>query len=341
MELQITGPYNKLSTEDLEILDDVVQSFCEAVDVVLKTNFKSQKKDTNQIESISRNLGTRPDGITKNQKIAAVFCRQWIAGVVSELTYKLANDTSERFSSGNNTIVSAQLFDEDNNSDEVGLCVENARICGNGQIEVDYDYQTKELPPHLKPKLKAQELTQLILQGKQNEYDLMQKLERFWSEVPSLLCQYLTMENDTDEDEYNPENATRHSGSPPEQSTNLPQNHTYIPGSIQKQIDNPLDEVGQPKLPIDPDSIQFLEKLAKGDITKKINNDYELDDDESIQQKLEQLEIKAKELGVKGMDKYIALYNKVNKEINKVNKAAKFFAKFATDLTSNNQIDIM
>ncbi|GFE54560.1 Fnr-like transcriptional activator, putative [Babesia ovis] len=319
MELQITGPFNKLSTEDLEILDDVVQSFCEAVEVVLKTNFKSQNRGANISEG-ARNLVTGPEGATKNQRIAAVFCRQWIAGVVSELTHKLANDTSERLNYGSGNLATASILeeadDEDPNGDDIAICVENARICGNGQIEVNYDFDPGDVAPHLKPKLKAQELTQLILQGKQTEYELIQKLERFWSDLPSMLCQYLAMEDDIVEE-------------PGDVKQDCSQDVTSGGRCAVVTGSSTIDDT---HLPIDDESIELLEAIARGDTNTEKSDD---DMDDSVQQKLVHLEQKAKELGIQGMDRYIALYNKVNKEITKVNKMAKFFSKFATDLTAS------
>ncbi|ORM41439.1 uncharacterized protein BXIN_2511 [Babesia sp. Xinjiang] len=343
MELQITGPFNRLSTEDLEILDDVVQSFCEAVDVVLKTNFKSQKKDNQHLESTIRTGTTRPEGITKNQRIAAVFCRQWIAGVVSELTHKLAEDTSDRANYQNiPKITNPEILNEDdedkNNQEDIGLCVENAQICGSGQIEVNYDLQPNEVPPHLKPKLKAQELTQLILQGKQTEHELMQKLEQFWNDVPSLLCQYL---DEDDEGEQDVEHKTDDMANVGDTATNMATDDAQT--TNKKPADEPIqaqkNSETNTQLPFDNDAIEFLENLARGATEIK---DKELAMDEPVQQKLAHLAEKANELGIQGMDTYIALYNKVNREINKINKMAKFFSKMANDITTaRSQIDII
>ncbi|GIX64601.1 TetR/AcrR family transcriptional regulator [Babesia caballi] len=321
MELQITGPFNRLSTEDLEIIDDVVQSFCDAVDVVLKTNFKSQKRDASHLDSATRSTTGRAEGVTKNQKIAAVFCRQWLAGVVSELTHKLAEDTSARFhDEAAPKMLSPRILEEGADEaapDDIGVCVENARICGSGQIEVNYDLDPSEVPQHLKPKLKAQELAQLILQGKQTEQDLMQKLERFWRDAPSHLCDYLQHDEEGAADGEGQcdkaDGGTQHSSARDEPE-----------GGSAAQ-----DASAEPVLPLDDQAIQVLEAIASGASDGRAP---ESGADETIQERLAHLAEKAEELGVQGMDTYIALYNRVNKEITNINRMAKFFSKLATDL---------
>ncbi|KAK1938474.1 hypothetical protein X943_001552 [Babesia divergens] len=335
MELEISGPFNLLSNEDLEIMDDVVQSFCESIDVILKTNFKSQKRDSTQLGSVSRNPSSKTEGITKNQKLAAIFCRQWLAGVLSELTTKLVDDASDRFNyESASKLMSPHLLEEGadvTSPDDIGVCVENARICGNGQIEVNYEIDPSAVPPHLKPKLKTQELAQLILQGKQTEQDLVQKLERFWSEMPTLLCQHLSQD----------ENGEEADGAKAFKTID----DDLTGASQQKNEDNIATSSredfsfaqGAQKTPLDDHAIEILENVARGSAPM---DEEPLSVD--VQQKLQHLEEKARELGVQGMDTYITLYNKVNKEITNINRMAKFFSKLANDVSPlNDQIEIM
>ncbi|KAK1442664.1 hypothetical protein BgAZ_301820 [Babesia gibsoni] len=320
MDVEISGPYNELSTEDLEIMDDVVQSFCEAVDVVLKTNFKSQKRDASHLDSVSRNLGGKTEAATKNQKIAAVFCRHWLAGVLSELTHKLVDDTSDRsYYEDISKRMSPHLLDDSAdipNVDEIGVCVENARICGNGQVEVNYELDPSEVPEQLKPKLKTQELAQLILQGKQTEQDMVQKLENFWCNMPSLLSQHLSRDDGNEEAEGGSDNTASAAS---ENIASSPRaNYSFAPHMA-------------PSAPIDDVSLEFLEKMAEG-IEPEAHSEIVSYD---IQHKLQQLKEKAEELGVKGMDTYISLYNKVNEEVTNINKMAKFFSKLANDFTAS------
>ncbi|GBE61693.1 hypothetical protein BOVATA_031860 [Babesia ovata] len=358
MELQITGPFNQLSTEDLEVMDDVAQTFCEAVDIVLKTNFKSQKRDASHLDSATRSTAARVEEPTKNQKIAAVFCRQWLSAVLSELTHQLAEGGADRFDyEAAANIMSPRMLEEGAdpaNKDDIGLCIENARICGNGQIEVNYELDPSQVPQHLKPKLKAQELMQLILQGKQTEQELSQKLEQFWQNVPSLLCQYL--DRDDDEDGKGDDNDNRNeqlaaadhtdanvgsgeqtAGGMENEESQTTQQHlssghaTTVQGAGEQESDG--------QLPFDEEAIELLENIARGFANPMATDNVP---DETVQQKLAQVAEKAKELGVQGMDTYIALYNKVNKEIANVKKMSKFFSKLATDVSrSRGQMDTM
>ncbi|CDR95084.1 hypothetical protein, conserved [Babesia bigemina] len=360
MELQITGPFNQLSTEDLEVLDDVAQTFCEAVDIVLKTNFKSQKRDASHLDSATRSTAARVEEPTKNQKIAAVFCRQWLAAVLSELTHHLAEAGSDRFNhEAAANIASPRMLEEGadaSGTDDIGLCIENARICGNGQIEVNYELDPSQVPQHLKPKLKAQELMQLILQGKQTEQELTQKLEHFWLNVPSLLCQYLDREEDEeargddenrDEQPAAADHTDAHEGSDAEAAGDVNNEESQTTQQLQQQqssepataVQAAEEEEMDGQVPFDEEAIELLENIARG-FANPLAPEHVPGED--VQQKLAQIAERSKELGVHGMDTYIALYNKVNKEIANVKKMAKFFAKLATDVSrSRGQIDTM
>ncbi|AFZ81193.1 hypothetical protein BEWA_006020 [Theileria equi strain WA] len=300
MEIKVSGPVDSLTSADLEIFDDITSSFSESVEDVLNKNFSQQKKT----EVASENPNPE-ENTTKNKKLAAIYCRQWLSGVLSILSHKLAQEPATPLKNATMPIPSEPEFVEDNldfqGVEDMGIFVDNAKVCGDGQIEVDYDSVKPTDNSQFKPKLKAKELMQIILQGKEAEWLLHKKLEGFWKSSPGLLMQLINSELEPiNDDEAAPDN---------------------------------MEEVTS----IDEKSLSFLNELLEND-REELNKNME----EYMANDPKLLIDYASSLGIVGMDRLVELFNKVKKEITHVNKMARFFSKFAIELNSpRNQVEIM
>lgn len=89
MDLSHRAPLLSESIPDADVLEDVVSSFGHSLDIVLKTNFKPAKTSDSNPASSSESL-TSDSSSTKNQKLAAIFSRQWLSGVLATLSEKLS-----------------------------------------------------------------------------------------------------------------------------------------------------------------------------------------------------------------------------------------------------------
>ncbi|KAK2198297.1 hypothetical protein BdWA1_001308 [Babesia duncani] len=309
MDLNINGPFNELQPEHLNVLDDVVKSFSESLDSVLRTNFKPQKRPPGQANATASNAPITTDAsITKNQRLAAVFCRQWLTGALNELTRIFAQEEYEasEFDTCAMTNDSHLVNVPELSNPDLGVYVENARICGNGQIEVNYDISEPVSRNSNSSKLKAQELMQLLYQGKETEFNLEQKLVSFWRNSPQLIMQLVK------------------------------QDPEYL--SPQECNDTP-----QESLNVDFQAIEELDKLINNkESTGSTGNSISGDDD--ISRNLELLKQQANDMDLVGVNELVKLYRKLKKEIAHVSKMAAFFSNFVNDLAQdsvNNQIDIM
>lgn len=299
MEINVSGPVDSLTSADLDIFDDITSSFSESVEDILNKNFSQHKKTESTAKSANPEENT-----TKNRKLAAIYCRQWLSGVLSILSHKLAQEPAAPLKDNTVPIPSEPEFVEDNldfqNVEDMGIFVENAKVCGDGQIEVDYDSVKPSDGSQFKPKLKAKELMQIILQGKEAEWLLQKKLDGFWKSSPGLLMQLINSELEPiKDDEAAPDN---------------------------------IEEVA----PIDEKSLSFLNELLEND-----HEEFQKNMEEYMTNDLKFLMEYASKFGIVGMDRVAELFNKVKKEITHVNKMARFFSKFAVELNSENQVEIM
>ncbi|BAM42195.1 conserved hypothetical protein [Theileria orientalis strain Shintoku] len=292
------------STSYTEAIDDVVSSFGESLDSVIKNNFEQAKKGEAASESSDKPVKTDSSS-TKNQKLAAIFCRQWLSGVLRTMLQKLSENPDTASADISIPVPSEPQFVDDQldiqDVDELGVCVENAKVCDNRQIEVNYDFNQGDLSKQVKPRLKAQQLMKLILQGKDTEWSLQKKLEDFWKTSPGLLLELINEKIPLDLDELDA-----------------------------GQVDPAAQTVS-----LDEESMEFLSSLLDNP------NDDMANLEEYLANNPKMLLDQADKLGIVGVDRLIELFNKLKKEIAHVNKMAKFFSKFAVELNSSSQVEIM
>ncbi|EAN31727.1 hypothetical protein TpMuguga_04g00375 [Theileria parva strain Muguga] len=300
MDLSHRAPLLSESIPDADVLEDVVSSFGHSLDIVLKTNFKPAKTSDSNPASSSESL-TSDSSSTKNQKLAAIFSRQWLSGVLATLSEKLSEDSHGTDRTDPIPVPSEPQFVDDDmdiqNIDDLGVYVENAKVCGNGQIEVNYDLLESESVSQTRPKLKAQQLMQLILQGKNTEWSLQKKLEYFWKTSPGLLLHLLSNEESSE---------------------------------TVKDFDNVVNEEKHETVSVDEESMEFLNNLFN-----KHGQDDVGDLEEYLVNNPKVLVDEANKLGLVGVDRLVELFNKLKKEVVHVNKMSKFFTKLVLDLETN------
>uniref|UniRef100_A0A3B0MX49 Uncharacterized protein n=1 Tax=Theileria annulata TaxID=5874 RepID=A0A3B0MX49_THEAN len=300
MDLSHRTPLLSESIPDIDVLEHVVSSFGHSLDVVIKTNFKPAKTNDDNAPSSSEAVSSDSSS-TKNQKLAAIFSRQWLSGVLATLSQKLSEDSHTTDRTDTIPVPSEPQFVDDDmdiqNIDELGVYVENAKVCGNGQIEVNYDLLETESVSQTRPKLKAQQLMQLILQGKNTEWSLQKKLENFWKTSPGLLLHVLSNEESSE---------------------------------LAKDLDNVRSEEKRETVSVDDESMEILNNLF---------NKHEQEDSGDLEEYLvnnpKVLVDVGNKLGLVGVDRLVELFNKLKKEVVHVNKMAKFFTKLVLDLENN------